>query len=242
MPPRNSEVNAGTSARESRVSKTSRTILFAQGVILGAILVGVSTKFVITQRFAASEAQCRSRLARLWLAMRLYRDDHGAFPPLCVTDANGAPVHSWRVLLLPYLGCNEWSQKYNFNEPWNSEGNMSLLRSAPTDVVENFRCPNGSSGASTTSFVALSIPGRCDGTCVNAARAQRIAIIEYPASTVSWTEPRDIPLDLVESILTRKNKLGYVNFVTCDGMVGELFDDKVVFNGSESELLQYMTR
>jgi hypothetical protein len=52
---------------------------------------------------------------------------------------NGKPMHSWRVLVLPYLGAGEAALygKYNFSEPWNGPNNSKLASQMP-DV---FRCP-----------------------------------------------------------------------------------------------------
>ena len=43
-------------------------------------------------------------LRRISLAMLLYEREYGTLPPACTLDPNGAPLHSWRVLLLPFLG------------------------------------------------------------------------------------------------------------------------------------------
>jgi len=37
-------------------------------------------------------------LQRLVIAMHLYHQDYGCFPPAYVADENGTPMHSWRVL------------------------------------------------------------------------------------------------------------------------------------------------
>ncbi|TVS08570.1 MAG: DUF1559 domain-containing protein, partial [Planctomycetaceae bacterium] len=55
-------------------------------------------------REGARRATCMSRMKRVVLAMLMYERDHGTLPPAWVADAQGAPLHSWRVLLLPYLG------------------------------------------------------------------------------------------------------------------------------------------
>jgi len=37
------------------------------------------------------------------LAVANYHDSHGQFPPPYIAEADGKPMHSWRVLILPYL-------------------------------------------------------------------------------------------------------------------------------------------
>src|SRR5262245_2481223 len=49
-------------------------------------------------------SQCGINLKQIGLALEQYRDTYRYFPPAYVADANGRPMHSWRVLILPYLG------------------------------------------------------------------------------------------------------------------------------------------
>ena len=50
---------------------------------------------------------CGENVHRITLAMLLYEHEHGTLPPAWTVDADGNPLHSWRVLLLPYLGEQE---------------------------------------------------------------------------------------------------------------------------------------
>lgn len=43
------------------------------------------------------------KMSEIGFALQLYRCDHGTFPPPFTVDKNGKPLHSWRVLILPYL-------------------------------------------------------------------------------------------------------------------------------------------
>ena len=52
---------------------------------------------------AAPRAQCANTLKQIALAMHNYHDAWGSFPPAYIADEDGRPMHSWRVLLLPYL-------------------------------------------------------------------------------------------------------------------------------------------
>jgi hypothetical protein len=44
------------------------------------------------------------------LAVANYEFANGAFPPPFLADASGRPMHSWRVLILPFL---EQGELYN---------------------------------------------------------------------------------------------------------------------------------
>ena len=46
----------------------------------------------------------RNNLKQIGLALLEYHQKYGSFPPAFVADANGKPLYSWRVLILPELG------------------------------------------------------------------------------------------------------------------------------------------
>ncbi len=91
------------------------------------------------------KGQIRSkRILQISTALQLYRSDHGTYPPAFSTDKEGRPLHSWRVLILPYLEELEkeryrlnkylrekpvdWElfKKIRLDEPWNSEYNRQF--------------------------------------------------------------------------------------------------------------------
>jgi hypothetical protein len=90
--------------------------------------------------------KCMNRLYAIGLAINRYADEHGHYPPAVVCDEHGMPMHSWRVLLLPYLsrldsdgGAGDTyadvSSCYRWNEPWNSPHNATLA-----ERVDAYRC------------------------------------------------------------------------------------------------------
>jgi Protein of unknown function (DUF1559) len=60
------------------------------------------------------------------LAVANYHETYGCFPPAYVADRDGKPIHSWRVLILPFLEQQELYRAYNFDEPWNGPNNRKL--------------------------------------------------------------------------------------------------------------------
>ena len=61
------------------------------------------------------------------ITLQDYEQEHGCFPPAYVPDENGRPMHSWRVLSLPYL---EEPSLYYYTTGWIgafADGSVKLL-------------------------------------------------------------------------------------------------------------------
>lgn len=103
---------------------------------------------------------CAFKESTLALALLAYEAEHGALPPAFTVDANGAPLHSWRVLILPYLGEaeRELYGKLRLDEPWDSEANRAFHGQAP----EVFR--HGADPGATTFSVLLGEDGLFDAS------------------------------------------------------------------------------
>ena len=103
-------------------------------------------------------------------------------------------MHSWRVLLLPYLEEDALYTAYNFGEPWDGPSNRKLQEGIPYV----FNCPENESGA-YTNYVAVVGPNTvCRGTeaitfdSIPDEGSQTIAIVEVGNSGIHWMEPRDL--------------------------------------------------
>ncbi|MGE5326609.1 MAG: DUF1559 domain-containing protein, partial [Deltaproteobacteria bacterium] len=127
------------------------------------------------------------------------QDRYGSLPPAAVVDASGKPVHSWRVLILPFLGGEEVYAKYDFNEPWNGPNNSRLQAELPEWFADRFHCPDGRSGPTMTNYFAVIgsktlWPGTTCGVIEERMMeaAPEVLVIELPDSDVNWMEPRDV--------------------------------------------------
>jgi len=76
-----------------------------------------------------------ANLRRLALAVHAHHNDYGGFPSYAICDANGKPLLSWRVALLPYLEQKNLHALFRLDEPWDSPHNLKVLESAPMPEV-----------------------------------------------------------------------------------------------------------
>lgn len=114
-------------------------------IIISLFLVGIGIAFytfyqavgkpaLVAANQAAAKRTCANNLRKIGQAILAYQAAHaGAFPPAYSADATGKPLHSWRVLILPYLGPEGQTlhQQLNLNEPWNSPQNAALAGRMP---------------------------------------------------------------------------------------------------------------
>jgi hypothetical protein len=153
---------------------------------------------VLKAREAARHTACKGRLGKLQLALLNYHEVHGSFPPAYVADADGRPMHSWRVLILPYLGGEVEYKHYRFDEPWSSPHNIKIARSG---VSALFRCPSNPQGelAPQTDYVLIvgkdtAFPGATTTklTDILDGAENTILVAELNNSDIYWMEPRDL--------------------------------------------------
>ena len=149
-------------------------------------------------REPARKASCNNNLRNLALALQQYESHFGSFPPAYIADAHGKPMHSWRVLLLPYLEQNNLYKQYRFDEPWYGPNN-SQLHSTPLKI---FCCPSEAAfDATKTNYVAVvgpetAWPGsdRTRSADFKDALANTVLLVEVKNSGIHWMEPRDLDL------------------------------------------------
>ncbi len=136
---------------------------------------------------ASLNTTCRSNMYQIAVALSQYRESYGDYPPVYFVWGDAKSRHSWRILILPFLGeeGRRAHEFYNFNEPWDSENNRSLLR---LEVSRLFRCPS-ESRRDVSSYVAVF---KRDNEWVDQANnGGSMFLLEVPDSDILWTEPRD---------------------------------------------------
>jgi hypothetical protein len=176
-----------------RIDWTVWTIITGITLLFSCVTTGKSSAYADSRGNL-----CANQLTIISVALKEYHEVHQCYPPAVVQDAQGKPIHSWRVLILPYLGDEAAQQiydQYDFASAWNSPQNRLLIDKMP--VI--FRCPDRRKGApNETDYVAIDGPfaawnGQASRTQTDFT-AETIAIVEIEDSGIKWTEPRDISI------------------------------------------------
>lgn len=193
---------------------------------IAIVLAGTMCILVYNARRGAKRNTEAGRLQQLFGAFLNYEEIHGRFPPASVADHTGRPAHSWRVLLLPFLGHDALYREYDFREPWDGPHNRRLWGRMP-DV---FHCAR-SSDAEHTCFVAIIDDhgfwrnnGEVRASHVKDGLIVSVMFVRHPDSDIRWTEPRDLDwADLKASINQAKGDSGAkMLFMFGSGMAREI--------------------
>jgi prepilin-type processing-associated H-X9-DG protein len=224
--------------RKPRSTATTLLIVLAVCVpvvlFCGGILVALLLPAVQAAREAARRAACTNNLRQIYMAMEAYHVQNGHYPPAFVADKDGKPMHSWRVLLLPYLGEQGLYNQYDMNQPWDSPHNMALVSLMPSVYC----CPSdGPATAGITSYAMLVGPNAISTGPAGRARneitdslSNTIMVAETTGGGVKWLDPQH-ELDIQTMSFDLSDNSGKeissmhptgANVLLCDGSVRSL--------------------
>ncbi len=176
-----------------------RLVLDAREDVLGA-LAEATVPAVTAARESAQRVQSMNHMKQLGLAMHNYHEVKKTFPPAASRDAQGKPLLSWRVHILPYLEEPGLYEQFHLDEPWDSPHNKALLAQMP----QVFRSPASKSRKpGYTNYVVPVGPGTVfegpEGRSFRDIRdgtSNTIMILEVDdAHAVPWTKPDDWTYD-----------------------------------------------
>ncbi|MGH7195112.1 MAG: DUF1559 domain-containing protein [Candidatus Saccharimonadales bacterium] len=205
-----------------------KSVLVTYGVAV--LFVALMIPVVQNARESARRSSCNCNLKQIGLALQTYADVYKCYPPAYITDERGNRMHSWRVLLLPFMEQKPLYDRYDFSEPWNGPNNRQLAAYMPPV----YSCPSDDGrGSGEVSYLAVTGPGtvwpgsRCTGWGdIKDGTSNTICIAEAVGSGIHWMEPRDLPFEALAKgvnsnqglgVCSRHEGMAEVSF--CDGSV-----------------------
>jgi hypothetical protein len=181
--------------REERNRGRAYTVV---AMALAAALVGIFVPFSQNQeRAGVSRNETANKLKMLILACINYEAQTRHLPGPAILGADGQPLLSWRVAILPYIDEEALYKEFHLDEPWDSPHNLALLPRMPRYFEPDFGVD---AEPFTTPYQVFVGPGTAFngskmklGNIRNGA-SNTIAIAEASV-TVPWTKPADLAYD-----------------------------------------------
>ncbi len=172
------------------------------------IPIGLVIPNVSAVRRAGQIGQCQNNMKQIALALRAYENTYGCLPPAYIADAQGNPMHSWRVLILPFTDNDALYSAYRFTEPWDGPNNRKLHKIA----VPWMCCPNDGKNPTDTNYLAVVGPGTAwPGSTsvkydmVRDGLSNTLLLVEVANSGIHWMEPRDLPVSALSAGINPPN-------------------------------------
>jgi prepilin-type processing-associated H-X9-DG protein len=191
-------------------------------VIMIPVMLALLLPAVQAAREAARRTQCVNNLKQIGLAMHNYASAYGHFPPAASVDADGKPLLSWRVAILPFIEEQALFEQFKQDEPWDGPNNSKLIARMPNV----YRCPSDPvvPGTSTTHYEGITGPSSIfdgpDGIGfdkITDGTSNTMAVVEAKAP-VDWTKPDDVPIAGVATAVGSRHP-GGANVLFADGSV-----------------------
>jgi len=198
----------------------SHSFLVAFCVIIVALTIMVLPLFYMAQaaRESAKRMQCSGNSKGIGLGFQNYYDTHKTFPPAYSVDENGKPLHSWRVLILPYMEQRSLYDKIRLDEPWDSDYNKQFhsmrprVYACPSDYAN---CKEYSQKGDKSDIYTNYVRIVGEGTITNGPDSVSLDEIEdYPnkiffvetTRRICWMEPEDLKLEDLDLPIPRYPK------------------------------------
>jgi len=152
--------------------------LNSRSVLIANVFESLFLPAVEAAREAMRRIECTDNMKRLTLASLIYEKEQGTWP-------DGHPLHSWRVLLLPYLGeeAKELYEKIRLDEKWDSEHNRQFHETS----LRVFQCPSANLQKTVDGGTHYSVIVRNDPE-FGLDKKNRLLIVERQEA-ICWMKP-----------------------------------------------------
>jgi hypothetical protein len=167
----------------------------------------------------------QANLKRIGQAFHDFHDAALSFPIVLAT-ADGKPLLSWRVVILPYVDEEDLYKQFKLNEPWDSEHNKKLIPKIPRVYAPiRVKAKEGETFYQVfTGEKAPFVPGKLiripqgfpDGT-------SNTGLVFEAGEPVIWTRPADMTFDEHKPVPKLGGMFGgECNVVLGDGSVARI--------------------
>ncbi|HJT31687.1 MAG TPA: DUF1559 domain-containing protein [Pirellulales bacterium] len=171
------------------------------GLATSGVLVALLLPAVQAAREAARRNQSNNNLRQIGLGMQIYADINKKFPARAIF-ADGKPLLSWRVAILPMVEQKALYDQFHLDEPWDSEHNRKLIEQMPP-VYANPNLDASLTQAGKTNYLAPTGSGTMfDGekqanfATIRDGTSNTVMVVEANADrAVIWTRPDDLEID-----------------------------------------------
>ena len=184
---------------ESGFTKVELLVVIAIIVILFGFLMPMVGRSHYG-RHAAKRIINLNKIRMISLAMLNYESAHGHLPPAYLADENGKPMHSWRVLILPFMEGNDVYEKYDFDEPWDGPNNSQLA--SEFDFYSDSSLGISSNNQLLTSVKVITGPRTAfvedqetDFKNIASGWSKTILFLDDTSRPIHWMSPEDISID-----------------------------------------------
>lgn len=167
------------------------------------IAVGMLLPAVQSARVSAQRMQSMNNQKQIMLAFHNFESTYRQLPNRAwKKDADGKPLLSWRVALLPYIEQGNLFNQFNLDEPWDSPHNIQLLELIP-DVYRNPKIPTEPGHTTYVMPYGAGTPGSEEGklrfSMFTDGLSNTIAVVEVDSEyAVPWTAPDDIDIEDID--------------------------------------------
>lgn len=187
-------------------------VVLVLGLLIACWSFPATHEAVETARKMTSANQMRS----IGKAIQQYWMRYGRLPPQASRNANGQPLLSWRVHLLPFLNEAGLYKQFHMDESWDSKNNRPLIGQMPKIYAEpgnwnkpanlavyDGRTPYLAVVGPATLFMRSDKNGQVTEREMGTAESLLIEADEHHAAI--WTKPDDIATSEVESLSWRSD-------------------------------------
>jgi hypothetical protein len=166
----------------------------------------------------------RHNLKQIGIAFHNFHDAHLSFP-IDLVAADGKPLLSWRVVILPLVGEEDLYKQFRLNEPWDSPHNKKLISKIPR-VYAPLRVEAKKGETFYQVFTgknAVFVPGKLRNLPSISDGTSNTGLVFEGGEPVIWTRPADMVFEANKPLPKLGGMFGgECNVVMCDGTVRQL--------------------